>query len=322
MQYQAEIFYTYIIITKKRNKAIFLSNEQKFLKKGLIFMGFLDFIEKTQEKLNAKSESFAKKLGAVQKTIETTPLETIVNNSIEKKLSEPKREPKPSRVVKEIINSFYSDYPEKPYISNERKRDWIEKASLFPNQCIIPKLTMTRYDNGLLPGHIYMLYWLKKYTNKKVPAYFEYRYGINFEKEKGFLFENGYLDSLDKPTEKGERAIKQHYSVIENHKQPKPDCSIESITKIILEQKKSFERNGFEEYEFIANSNCCEVCATLNGKHFKVKDMKPGVNAPPMHEKCRCSVAAYEDRADYDAWLEFLNKGGTTEEWEKLKRKR
>lgn len=83
-------------------------------------------------------------------------------------------------------------------------------------------------------------------------------------------------------------------------------------------QKQSFERNGFEEYEFIVNGGCCEICAGLNGKHFKVKDMLPGENAPPMHPFCRCSTAAHEDSAEYNAWLEHLSNGGTTAEWEKL----
>ena len=81
-------------------------------------------------------------------------------------------------------------------------------------------------------------------------------------------------------------------------------------------QKQSFERNGFEEYEFIANSNCCDVCKALDGKHFKVIKMMPGENAAPMHPHCRCSTAAYEDSAEYDAWLDYLSKGGTTSEWE------
>ena len=84
-------------------------------------------------------------------------------------------------------------------------------------------------------------------------------------------------------------------------------------------QKQSFERNGFDEYTFIANGGCCDVCAALNGKHFKVKDMMPGENAPPMHPHCRCSTAAYADRKEYDDWLDFLDKGGTTEEWNKRK---
>lgn len=84
-------------------------------------------------------------------------------------------------------------------------------------------------------------------------------------------------------------------------------------------QKQSFERNGFEEYEFIANSNCCDICKANDGKHFKVSKMMPGENAAPMHPHCRCSAAAYSDRKEYDEWLDYLEKGGTTEEYNKLK---
>ena len=37
-------------------------------------------------------------------------------------------------------------------------------------------------------------------------------------------------------------------------------------------------------------------------------------------EVCRCSVAAWEDSEDYDAWLDYLSKGGTTEEWNRLQK--
>lgn len=86
-------------------------------------------------------------------------------------------------------------------------------------------------------------------------------------------------------------------------------------------QKQSFERNGFSLYEYIANSNCCDVCQGLNGKHFKVEKMMPGENAPPMHPHCRCSLAAYEDSEEYEAWLDYIANGGTTAEWERMKRK-
>lgn len=86
-------------------------------------------------------------------------------------------------------------------------------------------------------------------------------------------------------------------------------------------QKQSFERNGFEEYTFLALGNACPICKGLDGKHFKVAKMMPGTNAHPMHPRCRCSVAAYEDSEDYEAWLDFLDKGGTTEEWNRLKGK-
>ena len=81
-------------------------------------------------------------------------------------------------------------------------------------------------------------------------------------------------------------------------------------------QRQSFLANGFEEYTFHVNRGCCSACADLDGKHFKIKDMMPGKNAPPMHPNCRCSVSAYEDDTEYEAWLDFLDKGGTTEEWE------
>lgn len=80
-------------------------------------------------------------------------------------------------------------------------------------------------------------------------------------------------------------------------------------------QRQSFVRNGFEQYEFIANIKRCDICAGLDGKHFKVSDMMPGENAPPMHPNCRCSVAAYEDSEEYEAWLDYLANGGTTSEW-------
>lgn len=80
-------------------------------------------------------------------------------------------------------------------------------------------------------------------------------------------------------------------------------------------QKQSFQHNGFEAYEFIANSNCCDICQGLDGKHFKVKDMMPGTNAPPMHPHCRCSVSVWEDSEEYEAWLDYLSKGGTTAAW-------
>ena len=84
-------------------------------------------------------------------------------------------------------------------------------------------------------------------------------------------------------------------------------------------QKQSYIRNGFEEYTYIAcgASDCCDICKALDGKHFKIKDMMPGKNAPPMHPNCHCSTSPYEDSKEYEDWLDFLDKGGTTEEYNK-----
>lgn len=89
-------------------------------------------------------------------------------------------------------------------------------------------------------------------------------------------------------------------------------------------QKQSFIRNGFDMYIFICNHHAskhgtCDICQGLDGKHFKVADMMPGENAPPIHPHCRCSTAAWEDDEEYEAWLDHLESGGTTAEWEMQK---
>lgn len=83
-------------------------------------------------------------------------------------------------------------------------------------------------------------------------------------------------------------------------------------------QKQTFEKYGFKEYTFLALGNACDICKAIDGKHFKVKDLMPGENAPPIHPHCRCSISAYEDTEEYEAWLDFLDKGGTTAEWNKF----
>lgn len=117
-----------------------------------------------------------------------------------------------------IYKLYYFNYPEMPFISKDRElnTNWIEQASVFQNS-IVKKSMMKRYSDGLLPGHIYMLYWIDKYKNKRIPSYFEYKYGINFEKEKKFLIEKGYLNKDGKLTESGSLSIKNHKEVIKRH---------------------------------------------------------------------------------------------------------
>lgn len=73
-------------------------------------------------------------------------------------------------------------------------------------------------------------------------------------------------------------------------------------------QKQSYVRNEYEEYTFLAESTACGICADLDGKHFKVKDMQPGKNAPPMHPHCRCSTSAYMDREAFERYLDEENR--------------
>jgi hypothetical protein len=69
-------------------------------------------------------------------------------------------------------------------------------------------------------------------------------------------------------------------------------------------QKQSYKRNDFDEYIFLALGTACPICRALDEKHFKVTQMLPGTNAPPMHPRCRCSTAGYMDSIDYAAWID------------------
>ena len=88
-------------------------------------------------------------------------------------------------------------------------------------------------------------------------------------------------------------------------------------------QKQSFEKNGFSQYRFIVNGGCCDKCraiASHNAGIYDLKDMRPGENASPVHPHCRCSCAAYEDSNEYEAWLDYLDKGGTTISWNEYRK--
>ena len=49
------------------------------------------------------------------------------------------------------------------------------------------------------------------------------------------------------------------------------------------------------KYKYVAkiDSKTSKLCHSLNGEVFKVKDMTPGVNAPPMHQFCRSTTVPH-----------------------------
>lgn len=42
----------------------------------------------------------------------------------------------------------------------------------------------------------------------------------------------------------------------------------------------------------------------MNGRTFKIEDGRIGVNLPPLHPNCRCSVASHIDDDEFINWLE------------------
>lgn len=76
--------------------------------------------------------------------------------------------------------------------------------------------------------------------------------------------------------------------------------------------EQSMRDNGVTEYKFVvANGvNPCDECLALDGQVFKVDDMAPGKNAPPVHPSCHCATAPHMDEAKWQRWLDGPAQAG------------
>ena len=96
-------------------------------------------------------------------------------------------------------------------------------------------------------------------------------------------------------------------------------------------QKDMLNNLDVEKYEIVAtlDSKTSEICRSLDGKVFDMKDYQAGVTAPPFHPYCRTTTAPY-----FDDWEElgvdreriarndkgknyFVDGNMTYKEWEK-----
>lgn len=60
-------------------------------------------------------------------------------------------------------------------------------------------------------------------------------------------------------------------------------------------QEKAFKDLDVEEYEIVAtlDGDTSDICQSLDGKVYKMRDYKPGVTAPPFHPWCRSTTVPY-----------------------------
>lgn len=72
---------------------------------------------------------------------------------------------------------------------------------------------------------------------------------------------------------------------------------VQTETASILTQaaRDSYTRYGLEEYQLSATLDLktSEICQEMDRKHFPVKDMEQGINAPPFHPNCRTAIMPY-----------------------------
>ena len=61
-------------------------------------------------------------------------------------------------------------------------------------------------------------------------------------------------------------------------------------THIMVDARlRSIMDAGCDEYEIDENmdSDICDECASMHGKHFKLSEYQQGITAPPFHTRCR-----------------------------------
>lgn len=70
-----------------------------------------------------------------------------------------------------------------------------------------------------------------------------------------------------------------------------------------------FSRLGIEQVEFnvtLDSRTCTTECAQHDGEVIAIKDLKDGVNKPPLHPRCRCGLLPYDEDVAF-----FEKKYGT-----------
>lgn len=62
-------------------------------------------------------------------------------------------------------------------------------------------------------------------------------------------------------------------------------------------QKDCFDELGVEKFEVVEtlDGTTCEICGSMDGQVFDMKDFEPGTTAPPFHPWCRGCTAPYFD---------------------------
>lgn len=157
-----------------------------------------------------------------------------------------------SKTKKEkIIDKYYLIYPEKPFISDNRVFDEWERLVKFDPTKLVSIDKMTRNADGLLPGHVYQIYWIDKYTpERRIPVYFEYEYGIDFNTEKAFLERKGYIKDFQ-ATQKGKDILKKYKKIIDekNNQNKRPKLNLKKELAEFDKEQKELAKYGIESHD-------------------------------------------------------------------------
>lgn len=78
-----------------------------------------------------------------------------------------------------------------------------------------------------------------------------------------------------------------------------------------LHYQQTMKPDAYVEYIAKIDKKTSLLCKGMDGKLIKVKDLKPGINMPPLHAFCRSTTAPHIKKDEIDEFFEELEK-----EWE------
>jgi SPP1 gp7 family putative phage head morphogenesis protein len=81
-------------------------------------------------------------------------------------------------------------------------------------------------------------------------------------------------------------------------------------------QKDCYKELEVEEFEFVAtiDTSTCDICGSMDGRHFPMSEYEIGLTVPPLHPNCRCVTAPYFPDDEEDGTRAARNEEGKTYE--------
>lgn len=104
--------------------------------------------------------------------------------------------------------------------------------------------------------------------------------------------ENGLFDSVAAGASKDKlvKRIKEDFNVRFNE----ADRIVRTELSHIQNQSTldRYNEAGINKYKYLAeiDERNCDICQKLDGQEFNLKDAEVGINFPPMHPGCRCTI--------------------------------
>lgn len=220
--------------------------------------------------------------------------------------------------IKYIQKNYYSKYPEFPYIAVDRNfKQWREGTLISPVP--VDKEMMIRNKEGLLNGHVFMVYWIDKYPEgRRIPAYFEYQYGLNFQEEKAILENQGYIVQ-GSATDKGKALMDKYCYIINDHLEANKgivDIDIDKELKRYKKEVAELKSLGIKPVETVEQRKGF-LLQTKGINHYKNKEFDEAESfllqglEHNFYSPGGIDYLAkiYRKRKDYKNEVDILNKG-------------